>query len=98
MIFITKWEPTTAGSPPGSGARVNFQIASPNSPVTNIQARLNGQLVGEPIAGRRSGGIWFDTPTVPGTYVVTVEATNAYGCTAVQGKNALGQALTVVVQ
>jgi hypothetical protein len=105
-IFITKWEPTTGS--PGSMARINFQLASPNSPIVLLKVLLNG-IPDTPVATiitqsspdgdlRSSGGIWFQTPVTPGSYTIAVQATNAYGCTAVQGKNALGQALTVVVQ
>lgn len=94
-IFITRWEPTTSN--PGSQARINFQLGSPNSPIIRIQARLNGQLVGEPIAGTRSGGIWFDTPLTPGLYVVTLEAANAAGCSALATRDGAGRVMTVVV-
>lgn len=97
-IFITRWEPTTGS--PGSMARINFQLASPNSPIVDLKVLLNGTAtIDQPGTDlRASGGIWFQTPVTPGTYTIAVQATNAYGCTAVQGKNALGQALTVVVQ
>lgn len=98
-IFITKLENTTGSV--GSQARLNFQLGSPNSPITALTVQVDGVTVDQPVTGAnltKTGGIWFTTPSVAGTYPVTLTAANAAACTTIATKDALGNPLTVTVK
>jgi hypothetical protein len=84
-IFVTKLQFTGSGGP-GSQARLDFQLASPNSPITSVAIAANNTVLrsmsGTDVAGL--AGMWFTVPTAPGIYPLEVRATNLYGCTATQ--------------
>lgn len=97
-IFITKMEDTTGNV--GSQARLNFQVGAQGSPVTSLAVGVNGAPVDQPVVGtnlNKVGGIWFTTPSTPGTYPVTLTASNG-ACTTVADKDALSKPLTVTVK
>jgi hypothetical protein len=64
-------------------ARLDFQLASPNSPVTHVAVRTNGANLAtvDGTALTALAGLWFPVPATKGQYVLSVLATNAYGCT-----------------
>lgn len=97
-IFITRVLPTTGAR--GSQSAVDFQLASPNSPIVDVALKLDGVVArsmhGDDLLSTR--GIWFTTPRQPGTYVLTVQATNQFGCSALQTKDALGRQILVDVK
>jgi hypothetical protein len=95
-IFITKVEATTGAV--GSRMRLNFQLGSPGSPVTRVQANLNGQPVGEPATGTAIGGLWFPTPLQAGTYALSLTAVNAAGCSTTATKDASSKLMSVTVK
>lgn len=97
-VVTTRWTPTTGQ--PGSQAWVQFQLASPNSPITQIVVKLNGAAVSTTAGAslNRSAGVWFDTPIAPGTYALTVDASNAFGCHGLGTKDARGLPMNVVVK
>lgn len=100
-IFITQLENTTGSV--GSKARLDYQLGSPGSPVLSVAILVNGvQTKQFGPAGSTDltadGGMWFTTPSVAGTYPVTLTVTNAQGCSATQTKDALGNPLTVTVK
>jgi hypothetical protein len=59
-----------------------YQLASKTA-ITNIVVRMNGTIVGQLGPGATSltsdGGQWFNAPA-RGTYVMTIEIANVYGC------------------
>jgi hypothetical protein len=89
-IRITPTLLTRTGSGgPGSATRLDYQVASPQSPVTSVGVYSNGVAflpqpgATNPMTGPNQGGIagqWFLFPTVTGTYPVTIVASNQYGC------------------
>lgn len=90
----------TSGSV-GSQARVDFQLASPRSPITDVTVAFDGGLPAQTIKGEnltRTAGIWFTTPSVAGTYPFSIVARNAVGCFASQAKDAAGKRLAVTVR
>jgi hypothetical protein len=98
-VFITKKEATTGAV--GSRERLNYQLGSPGSPVVAVQPLLNGLPAGPGIRGvdlTADGGIWFPTPSMPGTYALSLTVTNAAGCTAMGNRDAAGRDLSVVVK
>lgn len=98
-VFVTDWMATTGQ--PGSKGRVNFQLSSPNSPITQVWAHLGSESLGQVVTGTdvtAISGIWFTVPTTSGSYALTVDASNAYGCRTVQTKDATGAAMAVVVK
>lgn len=98
-VFITQLE-NTSGSV-GSQARLDFQLGSPGSPITSLTVNVNGVAVDAPVTGanlNKTGGIWFTTPSVAGTYPVTLTAANAAGCSTTASKDALGNLLQVTVK
>ena len=69
----------------GSGTRLDFQVASPGSPITSVGVYANGvafsPLPGgaNPMTGANLGGLaglWFLFPTVSGTYPVSIIASS----------------------
>lgn len=65
----------------GSLAWLEMQVASPNSPITRVAVRTQGQdlrAISGDVAG--SGSIWFTIPATAGSYPLTVLATNQAGC------------------
>lgn len=84
-VFVTNLQ-LTGSRGAGSRARLDFQLASPNSPVVSVEARANGVPVATMAGTDLNGlaGIWFTVPTPPAAYALSVSATNAYGCTRVQ--------------
>lgn len=98
-VFVTSWQATTGQ--PGSLASINADFASPNSPVTTVNVRLNGAIV-RSMTGTTDltgiTGVRFHEPTVPGTYVLTLEAINLHGCSTSQTRDATGASMTVVVK
>lgn len=66
----------------GSKTRFDFQLASPNSPITRIDVLMNGLAVAQPIKGEdltAVAGAYFTMPA-SGAYTLTATATNAQGC------------------
>lgn len=100
-VFLNKYHKTTGN--PGSRSWVEFQLASPNSPIMQTVVRLNGQPAAHGTMTARDGdisqlaGSWFDLPTAAGDYALTVEATNQYGCTAVSSKDAAGKPVVITI-
>ena len=95
-IFVTDWSATTGR--PGSRARVNFQLASPNSPIVTVVLRLAPDT--DPtvttsttdVSGANLtvlAGLWFVTPSSNGTYRLTVYVKNAAGCELTTGATRL---------
>lgn len=84
-IFPTNLVRTGSGGP-GSRARLDFQLASPNSPITRVSIRANtteiALLTGDNLTAL--AGLWFTMPTPRGTYPLTIQAANAVGCARVQ--------------
>jgi hypothetical protein len=85
----------------GALAYVDYLTTSPNAPVRTINLLLNGKLWrtggGSTADLTMFGRVWFNLPTVPGSYTVSLEALNGT-CTAVQTKDASGQPIVVVVK
>lgn len=86
-IFVTNLQKTGSGGAL-SRARLDFQLASPNSPITHVAVRSNGaDMPGGAQDGTAPGylgslaGLWFTVPSTPGTYPLSVLATNVAGCT-----------------
>lgn len=81
-IFVTNLQKTGSGGAL-SRARLDFQLASPNSPVTHVAVRTNGGdlsfMNGSSLESL--AGLWFTVPAVSGTYKLSVLAANEYGCT-----------------
>jgi len=91
-IFVTDWAATTGR--PGSRARVNFQLASPNSPIVAIAVKLvsdadQSTLTSSTLVGgvdlTATAGLWFTTPLFNGKYRLTVYVKNAAGCELTTG-------------
>jgi hypothetical protein len=83
-IFPTKLTKTGSGGP-GSKAYVQFQAASPNSPIQHLGLKTQGVEIaaqdGAPPAYLTSGGVlWFSIPAASGTYPLSIVATNVAGC------------------
>lgn len=85
-IFVTSLQATGSGGA-GSKAYLNFQVASPNSPVTHLAVQSRGVDLpqgtmdgGPPAYLNAAPGLWFVVPSVPGTYPLSVQAKNLYGC------------------
>lgn len=98
-IFITSLQKTGSGGAL-SKAYLNFQVASPNSPISHMSVRSNGIDMpqgtmdgGPPSYLNAAPGLWFTVPVTPGTYLLSVLATNLYGCT-----NEVTSTKTVVVK
>jgi hypothetical protein len=73
----------TGNGKAGSRARLLFQLASPNAPITFVAVYADGALVSRPQRGEDvtdSPGSWFTVPP-RGTYTLSVIATNSQGCT-----------------
>lgn len=87
-IFPTAFQRTGSGGS-GSPAHLDFQLASPNSPITYIAVIRNvGEilLLGAPVNARgtnadltKIGSIWFQIP-MTGTFPLSLYVENAYGC------------------
>jgi hypothetical protein len=74
----------TGSKGPGSKTRFDFQVSSPNSPVTTIEVTAGAMTIAR-MGGADSdltalAGIWFTMPAT-GTYELAVRATNKQGCT-----------------
>jgi Fibronectin type III domain len=80
----------TGSKGPGSLARLDFQVASPNSPITRVVVAIDGAIVppilGCPTEGVDCGavmsplaGMWFTLPA-SGTHTLIVTAWNRKGC------------------
>lgn len=73
----------TGSKGPGSKTRFDFQVSSPNSPVTTIEITA-GAMTLKKMGGPDSditdlAGMWFVMPA-SGTYPLSVTATNKQGC------------------
>jgi hypothetical protein len=98
-LFITR--KINGNGAVGSREGLLYQISSAGSPVVAIQPMLNGQPAGPGERGADltwDGGIWFPTPTTPGTYTLTLDVTNAAGCKATGTKDAAGRLLITKVK
>ena len=92
-IFPTALQKTGSGGA-GSKARLDFQLASPGSPITRVAVRTQGAdlraMTGPATATAgvddlaALAGLWFTVPAAPATYAFAIAATNAYGCTREQ--------------
>jgi hypothetical protein len=84
----------------GSRARLEFQAGSPGSPLLSLTVRVNGEAVkqSEGASLEDVGSLWFRTPVAAGTYPVTLEAENQYGCTATLATGANGKPMTITVK
>lgn len=81
-IFLTSLLKTGSGGP-GSRARVLFQLASPNAPITSVGVYADSVLVSRLTKGddlTDDPGSWFTMPA-SGSYVLSVTAANNHGCT-----------------
>lgn len=85
-IFPTALQKTGSGGP-GSRARLDFQVASPGSPVTHISIQsggvdiaADGVVDGVSLAGL--AGLWFTIPA--GNFPLSIRAVNAARCVQVQ--------------
>jgi hypothetical protein len=81
-IFLTSLLKTGSGGP-GSRARVLFQLASPNAPITSVGVYADSALVSRITKGEDltdDPGSWFTMPA-SGSYVLSVTAANSQGCT-----------------
>lgn len=99
-IFITSQPKATTGAV-GSKFHVDYQLGSPNSPVTSLVSQINGVNTDPASTGTdltRFSGLWFTAPTTAGTYPVTITATNTAGCSTTASKDALGNPLTLTVK
>lgn len=85
QVFPTALQKTGSGGA-GSRARLDFQLSSPGSPITQVQIQGGGTTI-TTVSGAdltNLAGAWFITPTTTGTYPLAVVATNAYGCVKAQ--------------
>lgn len=82
-IFVTTLQRLGTGGGALTVARLDFQLASPNSPVTRAAVRTNGADLAavDGTSLTALAGLWFPVPAAKGTYVLSVFAQNAYGCT-----------------
>lgn len=84
-IFPTYLQKTGSGGA-GSRARLDFQLGSPNSPITRVSIKTNG--VDLSVMGgvdlTALAGMWFTVPAGAGTYPLAISATNVYGCSREQ--------------
>ena len=80
----------TGSKGPGSKTRLDFQVASPNSPVNRVLVAIDGAIIppvmGCPTEGIDCGavmtplaGYWFTMPP-SGTHTLTITAANRKGC------------------
>lgn len=73
----------TGSKGPGSKTRFDFQVSSPNSPVTLIEVTAGAMTIarmGGPDSDLSAlAGIWFAMPA-SGTYPLSIMATNKQGC------------------
>lgn len=81
----------TGSKGPGSKARLDFQLASPNSPINRVIVAIDGAIV-TPVMGCPTeaidcgavmtdlAGKWFTMPP-SGNHLLTVTAANKKGCT-----------------
>jgi len=86
LVTVTALQKTGSGGA-NSKARLDFQVASPGSPVTRVQV-IAGDLVLGQMDGTDLGalaGLWFTVPATSGTYPLSAVALNAYGCIQTQG-------------
>lgn len=81
----------TGSKGPGSRTRLDFQLASPNSPINRVIVMIDGVIqpppMGCPTEGvdctavqTDSAGKWFLLPAGSGTHTLTVTAWNRKGC------------------
>jgi hypothetical protein len=80
-IFPTKLTMTGSGQG-GSKARLDFQVASPNSPIVWAAVRTMGTdlvaINGSELTAL--AGLWFTVPAAPAAYPLSVLARNVAGC------------------
>jgi Fibronectin type III domain len=85
----------TGSKGPGSKTRFDFQVSSPNSPVTRVVVTAGAMTLtdtGGPGADLTNlAGVWFVMPA-SGTYQLSVTATNKQGCSKM---SSYGPGLTV---
>ncbi len=74
---MTITSPNTVKAKAGAQSNIRFQLASV-TPITRVAVALNG--VEAAVGSGPVVGLWFRMPT-PGSYAVTLTATNGYGCT-----------------
>ncbi len=81
-VFVTALQKTGSGGAL-SRARLDFQLASPNSPITRAAiTTTGGELAGMTGTDLSAlAGLWFTVPAALGVYPLSVSASNAYGCT-----------------
>lgn len=80
-IFFTSLLKTGSGGP-GSRARVLFQLASPNAPVTTVTVTADGAALAPTMRGENLTdvpGSWFTMPGL-GTHQLAVTAANSQNC------------------
>lgn len=85
-IFVTGKLNKTGSGGPGSRAYINFQAASPNSPIVYLSIRANGVDIPDSIASATGpndrlnspGSLWFTIPT--GVFSYSAYGRNAAGC------------------
>lgn len=66
----------------GARARLDFQLASPNSPITRVAVKAQGvelAVITSSNVGELAG-MWFTLPVLSGSYTLGIVAENAYGC------------------
>jgi hypothetical protein len=71
----------TGNGGPGSKTRFDFQVASPNAPVTGVAIYVNGAQIAA-MSGTdltALAGMWFAMPA-SGTYALSITATNSRSC------------------
>ena len=79
-VFPTSLLKTGSGGA-NSRTRFDFQVSSPNAPVTSIVIKASGTVLASMAGGDLTAlaGMWFPMPT-SGTYTLTVTATNNQNC------------------
>lgn len=72
----------TGNKGPGSNTRFDYQLGSPNSPITTIIVSVDGSALSrqEGVDLTKSAGQWFPMPP-SGSHDLTLTATNKQGCT-----------------
>lgn len=84
LIFVTGKLVAGSGGP-GSQTRIDYNLGSPNSPVTHVaivDAGLEITKGGDGLDVSAFGAIWFVIPKASGVHVFNITARNDYGCTA----------------
>lgn len=79
-VFPTSLLKTGSGGA-NSKTRFDFQVASPNAPVTSVVIRAGGTILASMAGGDLTAlaGMWFTMPT-SGTYTFSITAANNQNC------------------